>query len=239
MNLPADLIATVAKLAQLGGIGVGMAVLLFAFLLVWKGQPVDAGLAAFRMRALTLGVGFALLALLISLAQFVIGHDTPAGSARMTVTYSPSFATEQLPTPAMRLLDGGGGAAVTEDTPFDVPAGATLKISADQLIEQARNLKQVTATAQNLAASNGQLVAALSAAPPAAAPAATGTVSAPPSHPPLIAPAELFRLSRAQMAITDNLARGDYAAAAMTSTRLPQVATMARPLPDAAAATRP
>ncbi len=232
MDLPASLIDGVAKLAQLGGIGVGMAVFLFAFLLVWRGQPVDAGLAAFRMRALTLGAVFALLALLISLAQFTIGQGAPAGPGRMTVTFSPSFATENLPTPAMRLLDASGGAAVVEDTPFDVASGATLKISADNLIEQARSLQQVKATAQNLAASNGQLVAALSAAPAApviqpSAPAPGAPAPAPnapaPANPHLIAPSELLKLRSAQIAITANLQRGNYAAAASTSNRLSQV----------------
>ncbi len=234
MDLPASLIDGVAKLAQLGGIGVGMAVFLFAFLLVWRGQPVDPGLAAFRMRALTLGAAFALVALLISLAQFTIGQGAPAGPGRMTVTFSPSFATENLPTPAMRLLDASGGAAVVEDTPFDVASGATLKISADNLIEQARSLQQVKATAQNLAASNGQLVAALSAAPaapvvqssaPAPAPGAPAPApNAPaPANPHLIAPSELLKLRSAQIAITANLQRGNYAAAASTSNRLSQV----------------
>ncbi|QYE35272.1 hypothetical protein KZX46_04555 [Polymorphobacter sp. PAMC 29334] len=218
MDLPASLIDGVAKLAQLGGIGVGMAVFLFAFLLVWRGQPVDPGLAAFRMRALTLGAAFALVALLISLAQFTIGQGAPAGPGRMTVTFSPSFATENLPTPAMRLLDANGGAAVVEDTPFDVASGATLKISADNLIEQARSLQQVKATAQNLAASNGQLVAALTAAP-----VVTAVQPSAPASPHLIAPSELLKLRSAQIAITANLQRGNYAAAASTSNRLSQV----------------
>ncbi|UAJ11423.1 hypothetical protein [Polymorphobacter megasporae] len=225
MDLPASLIDGVAKLAQLGGIGVGMAVFLFAFLLVWRGQPVDPGLAAFRMRALTLGAAFALVALLISLAQFTIGQGAPAGPGRMTVTFSPSFATENLPTPAMRLLDASGGAAVVEDTPFDVASGATLKISADNLIEQARSLQQVKATAQNLAASNGQLVAALTAAPVGAAvqPSAPAPGIPVPASPHLIAPSELLKLRSAQIAITANLQRGNYAAAASTSNRLSQV----------------
>lgn len=226
MDLPTSLIDGVAKLAQLGGVGVGMAVFLFAFLLVWRGQPVDAALAAYRMRALTLGAVFALLALVISLAQFTIGHDAPGTPGRMTVTYSPSFAAEALPTPAMRLLDGDGGTTVTEDTPFAVPSGATLKISADQLIAQARTLQQAKATAQNLAASNGRLVEALAAStmptPAASGPATPGPAGVP-THG--IAPGELFKLRKAQVTLTANLARGDYAAATMTSNHLSQIAS--------------
>ena len=220
MDLPASLIDVVAKLAQLGGIGVGMAVFLFAFLLVWRGQPVDSATAAFRMRALTLGATFALLALLISLAQFALGQGGTTGPGRMTVTFSPSFATENLPPPAMRLLDGSGGAEVVEDTPFTVASGATLKISADKLIEQARSLQQVKATAQNLAASNGQLVAAL-AATAAPKPAPTSPEATPAA--PQINLSELLKLRAAQTAVTANLRSGNYTAAATTSRRLSQV----------------
>ncbi len=233
MDLSAGLIDGVAKLAQLGGIGVGMAVFLFAFFLAWKGQPVDSALAAYRMRALTLGAVFALLALLISLAQFALGNTAAAATGRMTVTYSPSFAAENLPTPAMQLIGGSSG-TVVPDEPFTVAPGTTLKITADQLIQQAQNVKQLAATAQNAVASNVQLTAALTAASPGPAlppvavapgahPGPTPAAIAPAASSRAIAPSELLKLHAAQTDILANLQRGNYAAAAVTSNRFSQV----------------
>lgn len=143
----------------------------------------------------------------------------PSIPGRMTVTFSSSFAAQNLPTPAMRLLDDGAATPVVEDSPLAVVPGATLKISADDLIAQARSLHQVKATAQNLAATNEHPVAALAASPPAPP---TGSAASAASRV-LIAPAELFKLRNAQVATTANLKRGDDEAAAMTSNHLAHV----------------
>ncbi len=106
--------------------------------------------------------------------------------------------------------------------------GTTLKITADQLIAQARSVKQLAATAQNALASNVQLTAALTASTASTpAPAPPGPVGeaapAPAVKPHLIPPEELFKLHAAQSEVLANLQRGNYAAAAVTSNRLSQL----------------
>lgn len=212
MPLSDSLFETVVKLVQLGGLGVGALIFLFVFILLLQGKPVDPASARLRSRFLTIGTIFAVVALGASLLQLLIVPD-PVGAARMTVTFSPSFATENLPAPAMRLIDAGVPRPISEDSPFDIASTATLKISVDELLKSAKSLQQVKATAQTLLESNKALTSAL-AAPSVAAAAPSATESATVK---LIPPEVLFKLNRAQTSIGDSLRSGDYAGAVVAS----------------------
>lgn len=216
MEVSDTFFGTVVKLVQLGGLGVGALIFLFVFILLFRNQPVDAATAALRSRFLTTGVVFAIIALGASLLQLVFTPKVNAAS-RMMVTFSPSFSSEHLPAPAMLLSDTGAVRQIEADNSFDVAANATLKISVDDLINAARSVQQIKATAQTLLESNKALTSALTA--PAATPGSgdevkPGLVAGPVK---LIAPEILVKLNTAQASIARSLRTGDYAGAATAS----------------------
>ena len=225
MDLSATFLDTIIKLVQLGGIGVGALIFLFVFILLVQNKPVDQPTAQLRSRFLVTGVVFATVALASSLLQLVLTPRMVTIPRQVTVTFSPSFAAAHLPVPAMHRLDTGQ--AVTEDSPFPVANDATLKISVDDLINSARDLKQATAAATALLETNKSLTTAL-ATPvqpvptpmPGSAAEGTGPVNIPaPSPFARFSPDALAKIRKSQDSIGLSLRTGDYAGAVKASNR--------------------
>ena len=214
MQLGTDFFDTVVKLVQLGGLGVGALIFLFVFILLFRNQPVDAPTAVLRGRFLYLGTAFAVLALAASLLQLVLVR--PAATAgSLVVTYSPKLRSAGLPTPDMVLLGSGTPQSVVEDAQIAITSGATLKISADDLIDQARKVKSAQAIAETLVAAN--TVASAAAPTPATAPT-PGAV--PTAVTPDVSTRDLHQLKQLQTSAATSLARGDFVAAERASSQL-------------------
>jgi preprotein translocase subunit SecF len=148
----------VLKLVQLGFIGLAGLLFVLVFLILWKNQPADEGMAKFRMAFLA--VGF--LSVLVSAGVQIL--PTKATTA---VTFSTDFTVAALPTPAVRLLPGGKQVQPEEE--FSLPTGSTISIRTDQMLAEARQLKvesqQLQATSQVLAKAASQLAEAEPARP--------------------------------------------------------------------------
>ena len=216
MQLGTDFFDTVVKLVQLGGLGVGALIFLFVFILLFRNQPVDAPTAHLRGRFLYLGTAFAVLALAASLLQVVLVR--PAATAgSLVVTYSPKLRSAGLPTPDMVLLGSGTPQPVAEDAQIAITSGATLKISADDLIDQARKVKSAQEIAKTLVAANTVTSAPAPTPAPdiAASPSPLPTVAAPD-----VSIRDLRQLKQLQTSTATSLARGDFVAAERTSRQL-------------------
>jgi hypothetical protein len=240
MELSGSFFDTVIKLVQIGGIGIGALIFLFVFLLLLRNQPVDSETAKLRTRYLYLGTAFAVLALGVSLLQ---PKPAPPGAGHLVVTYSPKLSAAGLPTPEMMLMDGNAPLRVEPDQEVPVSNAATLKISADDLIAQARNLQSAQEAAKVIVAANsvsstapapGSTGAAPAPAPvqpgPAlpTTPAGGATATTDPATPTPIAvappikvsPVEMNQIKNLQSVAAANLAKGDFAAAEQASKSL-------------------
>lgn len=145
----------VLKLVQLGFIGLAGLLFVLVFLILWKNQQADEGMAKFRMAFLI--VGF--MSVLVS-----AGVQILPTRATTSVTFSPDLSVAGLSVPGIRLLPNG--AAVNPDQEFTLPSGATIAIRADKLLADAKALKE---TSQQLTEAATTLA---TAQPPQAAEAA-------------------------------------------------------------------
>lgn len=139
----------VIKLVQLGFIGLAGLLFVLSFLILWKNQQADEGMAKFRMAFLIIGF----LSVLVS-----AGVQILPSKATTSVTFSPDLGVAGLSVPGIRLLPTGS--AVNPDQEFTLPSGATIAIRADKLLAEA---KQLQATSQQLT----QVATTLAAAEPA------------------------------------------------------------------------
>ena len=141
----------VIKLVQLGFIGLAGLLFVLIFLILWKNQQADAGMARFRMAFLA--VGF--LSVLVA-----AGVQILPTKAQTSVTFSPDLTAAGLSIPAIRLLPTGSG--VSPDQQFTLPSGSTISIRADRLLAEAQQLQ---ATTRDLAKATSQLAEAEPAQP--------------------------------------------------------------------------
>jgi len=212
MEISKDFLDTIVELAKIGGLGIGALIFLLVFILLLRNQPVDAETARLRSRFLYLGIAFAVLALGVTLLQ--PGPKTSVGT--LVVTYSPKLGSAGLPTPDMILIDDATPRAVEADRGLMVGGNATLKISADELIAQARKVESAQAIAKTLVAAN-----AVTAAAPVRVPGATGATTEPAAIPPVVVSSgELGRIKALQNSAAISLSRGDFVAAERTSVTL-------------------
>jgi hypothetical protein len=144
----------VIKLVQFGFIGLAALLFVLCFLILWRNQQADAGMAKFRMAFL--GVGF--LSVVLS-----AGVQILPTRAKTSVTFSTDFAQAGLPTPPIRLLPGGK--AVSADTEFTLPSSTSIFIQTGGLVANSKSLQSTT---QQLA----QATAKLATSEPASAPQA-------------------------------------------------------------------
>jgi hypothetical protein len=160
---------TVVKLVNVGFAGVGVVVLLFVFIILMQGKPADEGTQRLRHRFLTLGMAFAFFCGVLSVATPLLAPSPQAGDdAEMLLSFSPRFATEGLPDPAITLPDG---TTVGPGRPFPAQDGQVL-VSIDDALQSVAALRQTALTlAESANAAQQQAdtaVAALAATQPAA-----------------------------------------------------------------------
>lgn len=209
------MIETLAKvlpdLAKIGCAGVGVAIFLLLFILLYRGKPVDAASAKLYNRFLTWGVSFAVFCGLLGFASALFPPPSDVAKPRvpgqLVVNFAPDFKTDQLPAPQIKLPDG---TVVQPDQAFvtpDDPHGM-ININVGAAINQIRALKtaatELSANNATLIEQQKKLLAALpqSTTPPAVtADIKTGA-------------AETTRL---QSVVGESLASGDFARAAQAS----------------------
>lgn len=203
---------TVVKLVNLGFAGVGVVVFLLLFVMLLRGQPVDAGTQRLRNRFLTWGVSFAVFCGILSLLAPLVQRWATAGATapvKMTLTFSPSFQSRKLSPPQIMLPDGS---AARPDTQFALNGGM-VKVSVDEALEQVTQLQK---TAMELVASAQQARSQRDDALEIAAkqsPAAT--------VPEIKAVAESSGKTAALEAdVSQAIARGDFARAAQASAQI-------------------
>lgn len=215
-----DFYPTIVELARLGASGVGVAIFLMVFVLLFKGKPVDVATAKLREKFLAYGVVFS-LALLIFPPLFQKG----GGPISQRLAFSPDFDTEKLQPPTIRLPDG---TVTPHDKKFELqPSGGTqvLTITMDGTLNQVRNLRQASA---NLTTTVGKVTEQRDAL-------ATQAAAAKPSDNRVTTPAlqNLERNSAAFDALKDvfskSLTAGDYVKANQVSARLRNSVSAAEP----------
>lgn len=240
--LTAEFYATLVKFVQAGGIGFGAIVFLLSFILLLREKPIEPERARLQTTFMQWGVGFSIIAIGAGLAQNWLQRPSD-GAGHLVVTYSPKLTTAGLPVPDMLLLSNTGSLPVVADSDVSFAGQATLKISADDLIAQARNLQTAKAIVANVAAA-----ASVAAAPSTAAGApvppvvganpgpATGPAPGLPAPVATVSAAESNQLKVLQFQAATSLAKGDFATARIASDRLE--ARLQRVAPAALAASR-
>jgi hypothetical protein len=137
------LFGTVIDLAKLGFVGVGVVVFLLIFLLLVQNKPVDAATAALRNRFLTWGIGFAAFSACVALAAQWMGQQAPKiSNHEITLAFSPSFVTRQLPVPTIKLM---GGQMIGPDTPFKVDRDMQVLVVVDEALANVDAMRSTVA----------------------------------------------------------------------------------------------
>ncbi|MBO0749894.1 MAG: hypothetical protein J2O44_05645 [Porphyrobacter sp.] len=166
------LFGTVVQLVNIGFAGVGVAVLLFVFIILFQGKPADAGTQALRQRFLTLGMAFAFFCGVLSVvAPWLAPKQVVAKPAEMLLSFSPRFTSEGLPDPSITLPNGE---MVPPGKQFQAQDGQVL-VSVDDALKSVATLKQTALTLADTAKAAQQqadtAVAALAETKDGAAPA--------------------------------------------------------------------
>ncbi|GEM_PF-2219949 len=170
----AGLLDTIVKLVNIGFAGVGVAVLLFVFVILMQGKPADAGTQRLRHRFLTWGMGFAFFCGVLSVAAPLLApRPVVASDADMLLSFSPRFETQGLSAPAITLPDGR---TVGPGTRFVAQDGQVL-VSVDEALQDVAALRETAlALAENANAAQQQADSAV-----AALAQADGTPTPPPA----------------------------------------------------------
>ncbi len=190
----------VIKAVQLGFLGFGALVFVMVFVILIRNAKPDAATARLRSQFLIIGFIAFLFAGAVQLITPFVTPKPTVGTYKVSVAFSPKLSTAQLPEPTMTVLPMN--TPVTQDTPFQLSQDAVLTVQIDDIIKQAQGLKE---TAQALSAANVQLNDQLAKA------ATVAPATAP------IAPADAAQLKVLSESVSANLARGDFAAAALTA----------------------
>ena len=219
---------TLVTLAKIGAAGVGIAIFLMVFIMIIRGQPVDAPTAKLRQSFLILGVAFAVVVGLFTIVPPLL--QKPGGPVPLLLTYSPDMEQDGLPLPKAVLPDGK---IVDAGQQFTLPPSTETEqvvIRVDKTLEQLRNLKQAsTQLAQTVQTITQQRDAlANEVAPASAAPAAQQSLQA-----------QSQQTAQLQTQIVKSVQSGDFAHANVLSSQLhtsvinvkPSIAAIARAHP--------
>lgn len=219
---------TVVDLAKIGAAGVGLAIFLMVFMMVFRGKPVDPATARLREKFLIWGFAFAVVTGILALLPPLLQKES--GPLSMRLAFSPDFATESLTPPRILLPDG---TISKPDEKFQLRSSSgtqVLTIGVDAALKDVRNLKSA----------NGALLQSVSAAEnqrdTLAAHVATES-PAPAAQQGLENKAAEADLLRGQ--VTESVKAGDYDKANRLSLRLrnsirtaaPSVAAIVQPHP--------
>jgi len=121
----------VVNLVKLGGLGIGALIFVLVFLILFRNQPADAQTAKLRVRFLTWGASFAVVALAASTATTLLqGRSSAPSTYRLGITLSPSFEEAQLPSPDIVLMPAGKH--LKPDEAVEVTSDATLATRAGE-----------------------------------------------------------------------------------------------------------
>jgi hypothetical protein len=208
-----SLYKTVISLASLGFAGVGLVIFLLIFVLLMKGGPVDVPTAKLRNRYLTLGVGFAAFCGVLTLVSTLLAPKETFTPTKLTLTFAPEFADEQLPEPVLR----------TEKATFKpdqeiIFEGGMVKVSVGAALNEIKRLKILTTETSNTATAYREQrdqLAKIVLTPPSA----TGTEAIPVPVDPALA-ATSANSAQMEKALTKAVGNGDIAAAAIASANL-------------------
>ena len=195
---------TVVKLVNIGFAGVGIAVLLFVFIILLQGKPADEGTQQLRQRFLSLGMAFAFFCGVLSvLAPLLAPKQVIAKPANMLLSFSPRFESEGLPAPDITLPDGQ---MVPPGKTFEARDGQVL-VSVDDALKNVAALKQ-SALALADTASKAQQQADTATA--ALAATKDGTAAAPAVEAQQQAETASKQSQQASAAITSAIKAGDF-----------------------------
>jgi hypothetical protein len=209
-----SLYKTVISLASLGFAGVGLVIFLLIFILLLKGAAPDEASANLRSQFLRFGVGFAAFCGVLTLVTTVFAPvpAPAAGPTRVTITFAPDFAEENLSPPRIKLADG---TLASPDKPFAF-SGGMINIGIGQALRDVKQLRQaateVAKTATAYREQRDQLTQMIAAG--STAPAATFTAT----EQGLKTSSQNSAILERQVA--DAINKGDFQAAAMASTQL-------------------
>jgi hypothetical protein len=219
---------TVVDLAKIGAAGVGLAIFLMVFMMVFRGKPVDPATARLREKFLIWGVAFAVVTGVFGLLPPLLQKE--GGPIAMRLSFSPDFATESLTPPRILLPDGTISKPDEKFQLRNTSGTQVLTVGVDAALRDVRNLKSA----------NGALLQSVSAAEnqrdALAAHVATDS-PAPAAQQGLENKAAEAGVLRGQ--VTESLKAGDYDKANKLSLRLrtsiytagPSVAAIVRPDP--------
>ena len=134
-----ELLSTILELARLGAVGIGAIVLMLAFLLLFRRDPIDPERGKLINRYMTLGFIFGLAAGALGLLPI---FAKPSGSTALRVAFSPDMSNAGLSAPVTLLPDGK---AVPAEEAFSLPASIlpqVLTVKVDKTIDEVKNLRQ-------------------------------------------------------------------------------------------------
>jgi hypothetical protein len=130
---------TVVDLAKIGAAGVGLAIFLMVFMMVFRGKPVDPATARLREKFLIWGFAFAVVTGVLGLLPPLLQKE--GGPIAMRLSFSPDFASESLTPPKILLPDG---TISKPDEKFQLRNSSgtqVLTIGVDAALKDVRNLK--------------------------------------------------------------------------------------------------
>jgi len=216
---------TLVELAKIGSVGVGMAIFLMVFLLLFRGKPVDQASARLREKFLVWGTIFSAFCGVLALVPAFLQKG--GGPLAMRLSFSPDFESQKLSPPKVILPDGSKADPEKFFSLRPSTEPQVLTVRMDGTLDEVKALRD---TSRKLAESVGSAQQQLSTlATQVESPAGTQR------H----LEATTAEGQTLQNQVTESLTAGDYGRASVLSSRLRNnvirtnnvVATIAQPNP--------